>query len=51
MGEQKGNILFSGIRPTSGFLKRYTGDAQALSALYYAPMPLLCPSSCNDDFS
>ena len=25
MGEQKGDILFSGVRPTSGFLKRYTG--------------------------
>ena len=33
MGEQKGDILFSGIRPTSGFLKRYTGDAQALLCL------------------
>ena len=25
VGEQKGHILFSGVRPTSGFLKRYTG--------------------------
>ena len=25
VGEQKGEILFSGVRPTMGFLKRYTG--------------------------
>ncbi len=25
MGEQKGEILFSGVRPTKAFLKRYTG--------------------------
>ena len=51
MGEQKGDILFSGIRPTSGFLKRYTGDSQALSSPSHAPMPLLRPYNCNDDFS
>lgn len=26
MGEQKGDILFSGVRPTKAFLKRYTGE-------------------------
>jgi len=25
VGEQKGEILFSGVRPTNAFLKRYTG--------------------------
>ena len=32
MGEQKGEILFSGVRPTKAFLKRYTGEA--LSGLH-----------------
>ena len=27
VGEQKGDILFSGVRPTKAFLKRYTGAA------------------------
>ncbi len=31
VGEQKGDILFSGVRPTSGFLKRYTGACSPLS--------------------
>ena len=32
VGEQKGDILFSGVRPTSGFLKRYTGAFSPLSS-------------------
>ena len=27
VGEQEGNILFSGARPTQGFLKRHTGKS------------------------
>lgn len=30
MGEQRGDILFSGGRPTQGFLKRYTGATPSI---------------------
>lgn len=32
MGEQKGDILFSGVQPTRAFLRRYTGDSPKLLA-------------------
>ena len=32
VGEQRGDILFSGVRPTRGFLKRYTGACSPLSS-------------------
>lgn len=38
VGEQKGEILFSGVRPTMGFLKRYTGELQRLSSSLAHPM-------------
>ena len=31
VGEQRGDILFSGARPTQGFLKRHTGKSPHLA--------------------
>jgi hypothetical protein len=34
VGEQRGDILFSGARPTQGFLKRYTGAMPSIPRGY-----------------
>ena len=43
MGELNGDILFSGIRPTRAFLRRYTGLPQPLPVLH---LKLCCKHGC-----
>ncbi len=40
VGEQKGEILFSGVRPTKAFLKRYTGAQICKISLQHSAMTL-----------
>ena len=45
-GKTSGSILFAGVRPTSMFLRRYTGYVEQFGACS-CRMRCLCAISCN----